>query len=168
MIKESILQFRTEYAGYTSTAIRTLIKESAEFRTRLESLYYEAFHKRMNQKCTSCWLDAFVVLMRYDINKIASMAERQFELKAGALLLDGVKGDNDLMASHHNLTDELALYHLRTNPKCIRLFAKYPENWQALANDEEAAEEESNEAIVINDEEAPYEPKKKKARKIEE
>lgn len=168
MIKETILQFRTEYAGYTSTAIRTLIKESAEFRTRLESLYYEAFHKRMNQKCTSCWLDAFVVLMRYDINKIASMASRQFELKAGALLIDVVKGDNDLMASHHNLTDELALYHLRTNPKCIRLFAKYPDNWEALANKEGVAEEESNEAIVINGEDAPYEPKRKRARKIEE
>lgn len=168
MIKEKITQFRTEYAGYTSTAIRTLIKESAEFRTRLESLYYEAFHKRMNQKCTSCWLDAFVVLMRYDINKIASMANRQFELKAGALLIDVVKGDNDLMASHHNLTDELALYHLRTNPKCIRLFAKYPDNWQELANNEADAPEEEADAPEEDEADAPYEPKRKKARKVEE
>ena len=32
----------------------------------------------------------------------------------------------------HNITDELAVYHLRTNPKCIKYFSRYPENWQEL------------------------------------
>ena len=69
------------------------------------------------------------------------MKNRLFELKAGALLIDVERGDNSKMATQHNLTDELALYHLRTNPKCIRLFTKYPDNWQEMVKEaQEVAE----------------------------
>ena len=156
-MKEKITQFRNEFAGYTSAAIRSLIKESAEFRTRLERLYLEAFRRRLNKGCTSCWRDAYVLLMRYDIEKLTTMASRNFELKAGALLIDVKKGANDLMATHHNLTDELALYHLRTNPKCIKMFSKYPENWEELAN----ADAEAPEVENTDNEVAPAEKKRR-------
>ncbi len=123
-------------------------------------------------------MDAFVLLMRFDTSKLNAMKNRQFELKAGALLVDVKNGRNDLMATHHNLTDELALYHLRTNPKSIKHFAKYPKNWEELANksSEEATEPkendkpekvanpvEENENVTDTPEEAT-EPKEKKAR----
>lgn len=140
---DAIKQFRFRYASASSAEVRTLIKEDKEFRGQLERLYERYFHRKLNKGCTSCWLDAYVLLMRYDINKLTQMADRQFELKAGALLVDVVSGANELMASHHNLTDELALYHLRTNPKCIKHFAKYPENWEELVKPaEQTADEE--------------------------
>ena len=72
------------------------------------------------------------------------------------MLVDVINGDNAKMASHHNLTDELALYHLRTNPKCIRLFSKYPENWQELA-EAEAEPQPTNEEAPAPAEEAEVE-----------
>ena len=62
-----------------------------------------------------------------------AIKQRQFELRYGALLIDVVDHDNSKMASAHNLTDELALYHLRTNPQCIYKFSRYPANWKKLA-----------------------------------
>lgn len=92
------------------------------------------------------------------------------------MLVDVINGDNAKMATHHNLTDELALYHLRTNPKSIRLFSKYPENWQELAEaeaepattNEEApapAEEAEEEVAELAEAEAEPQPKAKAKRK---
>ena len=92
------------------------------------------------------------------------------------MLVDVINGDNAKMATHHNLTDELALYHLRTNPKSIRLFSKYPENWQELAEaeaepqptNEEApapAEEAEVEVAELAEAEAEPQPKAKAKRK---
>jgi hypothetical protein len=55
-----------------------------------------------------------------------------FWLLAGALLQDTVNYDNDLLCSNANITDDLALYHLKTNPKCRRLFQEVPENVDEL------------------------------------
>ena len=144
-IMEALEQFRKSYGGLTTSQVRTLIKEDAGFRNTLASLYRQCFHKHLNTGCSNCWLDAFVMLRRLTKQTFEDMKNRLFELKAGALLVDVINGDNAKMATHHNLTDELALYHLRTNPKSIRLFSKYPENWQELA-EAEAEPQPTNEA----------------------
>ena len=138
---EALEQFRAAYSGLSSAEVRRLIKEDKTFKSTLSALYHSTYRKHLNTDCGNCWLDAFVLLMRSSKQKLQAMKERQFELKAGALLVDVVKGDNALMATHHNLTDELALYHLRTNPKCIKLFAKYPAEWEQLV--EESTEEQT-------------------------
>ena len=154
-IMEALEQFRKSYGGLTTSQVRTLIKEDAGFRNTLASLYRQCFHKHLNTGCSNCWLDAFVMLRRLTKQTFEDMKNRLFELKAGALLVDVINGDNAKMATHHNLTDELALYHLRTNPKSIRLFSKYPENWQELA-EAEAEPQPTNEAEPApTEEEAP-------------
>lgn len=55
-----------------------------------------------------------------------------FWLLAGVLLQDSVNFDNDLLCSNANITDELALYHLSTNPNCRALFQELPENVDEL------------------------------------
>lgn len=55
-----------------------------------------------------------------------------FWLLAGALLQDTVNFDNDLLCSNANITDDLALYHLKTNPNCRELFQELPENVDEL------------------------------------
>ena len=61
------------------------------------------------------------------------MKNSLFELKEGVILYDVVNHDTSKNAVRQNLTDELALYHLRTNPDYIKHFTKYPENWYELA-----------------------------------
>ncbi len=155
-IMEALEQFRKSYGGLTTSQVRTLIKEDAGFRNTLASLYRQSFHKHLNTGCSNCWLDAFVMLRRLTKQTFEDMKNRLFELKAGALLVDVINGDNAKMATHHNLTDELALYHLRTNPKSIRLFSKYPENWQELA-EAEAEPQPTNEEAPAPAEEAEVE-----------
>lgn len=55
-----------------------------------------------------------------------------FWLLAGALLQDTVNFDNELLCSNANITDDLALYHLKTNPKCRQYFEVLPDNLDEL------------------------------------
>lgn len=161
---EALEQFRAAYGGLSSAEVRKLIKEDAAFKSELARLYRTTFRKHLNTDCGNCWLDAFVLLMRTSKQKLQAMKERRFELKAGALLVDVVSGDNAKMATHHNLTDELALYHLRTNPKCIKLFAKYPAEWEELIK--ESTEEQKPKAEADTEPQAEStEEQKPKARR---
>lgn len=135
---EELDRFMAEHAGLTFSQIRDLIRDNPEFKARLEALYKRVYHRRLNTGCTNCWIDAFVQLRRTNIETLKNMAKRQFELRAGALLIDVVNHDNAKMASHHNLTDELACYHLRTCPGYITKFSHYPEDWRVVVGLDEA------------------------------
>lgn len=130
---EELEQFRERYLGLTSVEVRDLIRDDSVFRREIETLYVAIFHASLNKTCSDCWLDAYIILCRTQTEKLMELKSRKFELRPGALLIDVVGHDNAKMASGHNLTDELALYHLGTNPGCIRKFSKFPENWQQLA-----------------------------------
>ena len=117
----------------SSTQVRELIRDDADFRRETERLYVSIFRQSLNKSCSSCWFDAFILLMRTDLNKLNAMKEKRFDLRAGAVLYDVVNHDPAKTVTHHNITDELALYHLRTNPDYIKFFNLYPENWQELA-----------------------------------
>ena len=56
----------------------------------------------------------------------------KFWLLAGALLQDCINQDIDLCCSNANITDDLALYHLKTNPNCRDQFQELPENVDEL------------------------------------
>ncbi|MDE6499778.1 MAG: hypothetical protein K2K83_03630 [Rikenella sp.] len=126
-------QFRTRWRSLTFSDVRRMVKSDAAFRQEVEALYVSTFHRPLNKRCSDCWLDAFVLLRRTPTDELMAIRNRQFELRYGALLIDVVDHDDRKMVSAHNLTDELALYHLRTNPRCIDKFTKYPANWKKLA-----------------------------------
>ena len=130
----NISDYKSRYSGLTQAQIRKLASESSEFRVETEMLYRKVSGSPLNKNCTECWVDAYAVIIKSDPDKVERRAARKFDLKAGALLIDRVKGDNSKMCSMHNITDELAIYHLRTNPKCIKYFSRYPENWQELVS----------------------------------
>lgn len=117
----------------SSTQVRELIRDDADFRRETERLYVGIFRQSLNKSCSNCWFDAFILLMRTDLNKLNAMKEKRFDLRAGAVLYDVVNHDPAKTVTHHNITDELALYHLRTNPDYIKFFNLYPDNWQELA-----------------------------------
>lgn len=59
----------------------------------------------------------------------------KYKLRSGALLRD-INGDSSKMLSNANMTDELAEYHLRTNPKCIKFFEVMPQIIEVVAVEE--------------------------------
>ena len=145
-------EFKTTFAGTSISEVLSLVEGNPEFRANLEALYVETFHKALNRGCPNCWFDAYVLLMKTDTQKIITMKERQFELKAGALLIDLQGRDDSKTASHHNLTDELALFHLSRNPGYANLFAKLPEDWEVQAAEFGARElREAEKAAVAAD-----------------
>lgn len=100
------------------------IQADPDFKHSIETLYFDVFGRKLNKGCSSCWFDAYVELVYQPIEKLMKQIECRFALRAGALLVDVATGDNKKMATNNNLTDELALYHLRTNPSCRKFFTK--------------------------------------------
>lgn len=151
----TIEQFKSTYAGTPAPEVLALIESNPEFRSNLEALYVETFHKALNRGCPNCWFDAYVLLMKKETEKIITMKERQFELKAGALLIDLQGRDDSKTASHHNLTDELALYHLSRNPSYANLFSRLPEDWELQAAEYGARELREAEKAAVAGDKAP-------------
>lgn len=82
--------------------------------------------KFLNKKiagCINCYTDAYFELLTLDKKMAIEKQKCVFRLRAGALIKD-INGDRSKMMSNHNITNELALYHLRTNPQCWKFFDK--------------------------------------------
>ena len=125
----SIEEYKEKYKGMSSAQVRGLISSSSEFRNETESLYTSIYHQKLNKNCGDCWLDAYILIMKGNPEKLKAMQEKRFDLRAGAVLIDP-HGDPKKTITHLNITDELALYHLRTHPDCIKMFSLYPEDWE--------------------------------------
>ena len=125
-------EYKEKYRGMSSVAVRELIRSDALFRKETEQHYTQIYRKKLNKSCGDCWFDAYVVLMNTNPEKAKTMKEKLFDLRAGAVLIDVVKRDPAKTVTHHNITDELALYHLSTNPSYIKYFSIYPDNWAEL------------------------------------
>lgn len=123
-------QYKSKYRGLSESEVNRLIRSDSDFRNATEALYVAYFRTPLNKKCGDCWKDAYILLLRRESSTIMEQT-RKYELVAGALLRD-VRNMNDdsRLVTRRNLTDELAMYHLGTNPNCIRFFSKYPENWR--------------------------------------
>lgn len=126
-------QFKQSYGGLSFGELTELVRTSAEFRGDLRTMYEGIFHDTLNHRCINCWWDAYHVIVTTSTERLEKMNNRLFDLRAGCVLIDVVGHDGAKTCTHHNITDELALYHLRTHPEYISEFAKYPDNWQELA-----------------------------------
>lgn len=127
------LEFKQMYKGMGSREVRELISNSRDFRKEIEGIYVGQMHQSMNHNCNDCYMDAYIVIMNTTNERIKAMETKEFELRAGAVLIDVVKNDSAKMCNSNTITDELALYHLATNPAYIRFFSRYPEDWQERA-----------------------------------
>ena len=129
----SIEEYKSRYKGMSQSDVRKLARADSDFRDATERIYTASFHTALNKNCGDCWCDAYALIMLTANDKLMERSNRHYELRAGALLRDVRKDDNTKLCSHHNLTDELALYHLGTNPNCIKYFRKYPDDWKEQA-----------------------------------
>jgi hypothetical protein len=128
----TIDEYRQQYQGIRSSDVRELISTDTDFRNNTERLYESIYHAKLNKSCSNCWFDAYILIMRTNLEKLKAMQEKEFDLRAGVVLVDPY-GDPKKTVTQRNLTDELALYHLRVNPSCIKWFSIYPNNWEQLA-----------------------------------
>ena len=87
--------------------------------------------------CSNCYQDAALEIIITHKRKGMIRQETKFFLKKGCVL---VNPTSDLpVVSNSNLTDDLAIAHLRARPKMIRYFEVYPDNLQELLAGEPAA-----------------------------
>lgn len=136
---EQLVKFQEEMRGkYQSyREILSFFKDkqkSAEF----EQLYRTITGKRLTG-CSNCRADAFIELMSMKPTQIEAIMSRKFKLRNGVLLYDFNDSSNN--ATNKNLTDELALHHLRQDPKKIKFFETYPENWEEMIEQKEEGTE---------------------------
>jgi len=115
----------------TPDELITFLKSNQALRTEIEDLSKAIFHKTVSG-CSNCYFDAYIQLISLKINYAMEKLICQFLLLAGALLHDVINFDNDLLMSNANITDDLSLYHLKTNPNCRPLFQTLPENVDEL------------------------------------
>lgn len=109
-----------------SEEVKKLIASSDDFKNELTALS-KRYLRREVKGCNTCFFDAFVKLML--IRDI--MPNCQFQLRSGTTLLRDInrKVKN---VSKHNVTDELALYYLKTNPNARAMFSIVPKNLDEL------------------------------------
>ena len=158
--------FRKKYSGLSQRDARHLIETEPSFRNETEALYRHFFHADLNKKCPDCWMDAFIALIKTNIDKLMEQSKAQFKLKAGALLRDIINPNDDTkLCSRANLTDELAFYHLMSNPACIRKFEVYPADWEAQVNARFAAPKKAAGAPSNTKADQTHEEKEKAAEK---
>ena len=141
---------QTNKAQYpNSRVLMQSLKTDFTLRKEIEALSKE-FLQRTVRGCSNCYYDAYFELINLTPQKIMSTTSSQFSLKRGALLRDVINQDVSKYMSFENATDELALYHLRTNPSCVKYFCRLPENWKELveAYQIESTEEEKQEISI--------------------
>jgi hypothetical protein len=100
-------------------------------RKEIETLS-KAFLNREVSGCKNCYADAYMELITLSIEKAMVKQASKFELIRGKLLRDIINMDVSKNMTQANITDELSLYHLKTNPECVKFFAKLPNDWEAL------------------------------------
>lgn len=106
------------------------LKNDEALRKEVETLS-RAFLNKTVSGCNNCYADAYYELINLDIQKAMDKEKCQFKLRAGALLRD-INGDIGKNMTQANITDDLSLYHLKTNPNNKRLFHTLPESLDKL------------------------------------
>lgn len=80
--------------------------------------------------CGNCYFDALLQLLILTEEQVMDKMSCDFKLIGGKLLLDVVNQDISKAVTQANLTEDLALYHLKTNPNCKEYFEELPADWE--------------------------------------
>lgn len=95
---------------------------------QIRTLSRKYLHKEV-RGCGFCLLSAHFELIKLDMNKIVNITE-DYALLPGVVLHDPINKDFSKILTPQNMTEELALYHIANNPKCLDLFARVPSDLQ--------------------------------------
>lgn len=95
---------------------------------QIRALSRKYLHKEV-RGCGFCLLSAHFELIKIDMSKIVNITE-DYALLPGVVLHDPINKDFSKILTPQNMTDDLALYHIANNPKCLDLFARVPSDLQ--------------------------------------
>lgn len=121
-------EYKDKYGSMTFADLSQAVKGAA-FRKELQDVYSRYFGRRVETSCVNCWWDAHHLIIVTPLKRMKERLNRQYHLRAGVVLTD-VSENKGAIATEHNLTDTMAVFHLRKHPQSISLFASYPADWQ--------------------------------------
>lgn len=127
-LQERIEQLREQVERLGNARLLTSeLSKNSELKREVQSLYSLIFGRQLTG-CLNCISDAvFEILNKKNITEMKPI---EYLLPAGALLHDVVNMDGSKAMSNANISEELALYHLATNPGCEERFIRLPEDWK--------------------------------------
>ena len=127
-LQERVEKLREQVAHFSSAILLTnQLSKSRELRDEVQSIYSLMFGRQLTG-CLNCIADAvFEILSR---SNMAGINPFEYLLSSGSLLHDVVNMDSAKAMSNANITEELSLYHLATNPGCEKQFIRLPEDWR--------------------------------------
>lgn len=130
---ERLVKLQAERGRYENiNALAGAVKNNTELQNEIRALTMH-FLGRSVSGCSNCLCDAYMELLT--IKKQTIMAKEEYRLRAGALLHDVVNADVSKNLTNLNMDENLALYHLRTNPDCRFYFERLPKDIEArIAN----------------------------------
>lgn len=105
------------------------ISSNYSFRKEIEYLSKTYLHKTVSG-CSNCYLDAYIQLVNLSTKQVMEQQKCQFRICRGVLMRDVVNLDASLNMTILNTTNDLALYHLKTNPSSVKYFTQLPDDWE--------------------------------------
>jgi hypothetical protein len=123
---EELLHIDVSSAPARAALYQRLQRDSA-LREAVRSLSRSALHQEVGG-CTDCLIDAIIQLKLKGEKAIMEKKTSQYAVKAGVVINDLINFDAGKVLTAASCTEELALYHLRTNPECRKYFSRLPEN----------------------------------------
>jgi hypothetical protein len=109
-----------EIIAFSRAYINSVKERTPERKKKIQIVYKQLTGKDVRKRCGTCYIEALLI-----INKIKKMGPCSYLLKEGRVIK--AKGDYSKNLSNHNITNELAEWHLRINPGCRIHFLKTPD-----------------------------------------
>lgn len=128
---KALLNLQKESGRYTTgSALFFALKGNMELRKMVYMLSLFFLERKLGS-CDSCYMDAYILLAKYDLSRARAKADCLFRLKEGKLLY------GEPIVSNVNITNELALQKISENKDCLQWFAIVPPNVDALVEEYE-------------------------------
>lgn len=109
---DEILSFTREY-------INNVKERTPERKAKIRTVYRLLTGEKVRPSCSTCYIEALLV-----INKKSRMEPCKYHLKEGRRLM--ARGDWSKIMTNKNITNELAEWHLKHNPRCVNQFDRMP------------------------------------------
>lgn len=127
-LQERVERLKEQVGHFANARLLTNeLSKNSELRNEIRSLYALIYGRQLTG-CINCITDAVFEILNK--KNIMELKPKEYLLPAGALLHDVVNMDSAKAMSNANISEELALYHLATNPGCEARFIRLPEDWK--------------------------------------
>jgi hypothetical protein len=139
------------------------ISKEAALKVQLLSFYRYIFQEQPCGGCKDSLTSYYIKLKNEGMAKLMNKVERDFDFKDNVCVQ--VKFGAADHYTNHNLTNDVAIALLKVNAKRIRLFKRFPANWEELISDPEPQPEPiegKTEPIKSVPKKAPIKRKSKK------